>query len=343
MWTPSDLSIFYVATDDGVYKSADGGTTWKKASTGLTCSTVGWVVPDPSSASGLFAGTPAGIFRTADGGDTWNMIVPGSGDLIIAPSSPSRLYAWTTAGLFRSDDGGANWSRRAAAGLGSRGEIDATKPVGLVLTAVDNPDIVFALGGSGDGSRALFRSTDGGDTWNQVLGEAPPANGFDLTVTVVADPNNPSTLFAARGYASGPSPDSLVHARHVLKSTDGGATWTVVSPQQWADDDLEVMSLAIAPGSPATIWVTTWGPSPILRRPSAIWRSTDGGDTWTKAADSEELGGAWQTEEVLVDPRSGDTVYVPIRSMSSADEEPGLYRSTDGGATWQNIIGELSG
>jgi photosystem II stability/assembly factor-like uncharacterized protein len=96
---------------------------------------------------------------------------------------------------------------------------------------------------------------------------------------------------------------------------------------------LEVTSLAIAPGSPATIWVTTnWGSN-------AIWCSTDGGDTWTKAADSGELGGAWLAEEVLVDPRSSDTVYVPT---SALDADPGLYRSTDGGATWQNIIGELS-
>jgi photosystem II stability/assembly factor-like uncharacterized protein len=205
--------------------------------------------------------------------------------------------------------------------------------VGLVLAAVDNPDILFALGGGGDGSRPLFRSTDGGDAWNQVLGETPPANGFDLTLTVVADPNNPSTLFAARDFASGQSPDSLVHARHVLKSTDAGATWTVVSPQQWVDDDTQVISLAIAPGDPATVWVTTWDPA-------AIWRSTDGGDTWTKAADPEGLGAAWQVEEVLVDPRSSDTVYVPTHPMVKAD--PGFYRSTDGGATWQNIIGELS-
>ena len=164
----------------------------------------------------------------------------------MAPSSPSTLYAWTSAGLFRSDDGGAKWTRRASAGLVAPFDANGI-PLGrlgeLVLVAADNPDIVFAMGlangqldSSGTPSNdvpGLFRSTDGGNTWSQVM--------EGTAGLVVADPENPSTLFAVPPETTG-----------VLKSTDLGTTWTALAPGQWVDP---IVSIAVDPSTPSVVYV----------------------------------------------------------------------------------------
>ena len=165
----------------------DGGATWKKAS-----SVVWRVVLDPSSSSTLYAAASGGIFKSEDRGTTWSLILAGQGSVVIAPSSPSTLYAWTSAGLFRTDNGGATWSRRTGEGLVSSSSGPGSASGGLVLVSADNPDIVFAI--TGDESRVLSRSTDGGNTWSQVLDGALRADDGGL---VVADPQDASTLFAA--------------------------------------------------------------------------------------------------------------------------------------------------
>ncbi len=166
---PGDPSIRYAGTEEGVYKSTDGGTTWKKANASLHTSVAWRVVPDPSSPAILYAATPEGIFKSDDAGITWSMILPGQGSVVLAPSSPSTLYAWTSAGLFRTDNAGAEWTQLAGAGL-----VEQTAPSGaeggLALVAADNPDTVFAMTGMTDTPmKRLFRSTDGGNTWSQVL------------------------------------------------------------------------------------------------------------------------------------------------------------------------------
>ena len=206
---PGDSSIRYAGTGEGVYKSTDGGKTWKKASAGLTSSVVWRVVADPSSASILYAATSAGIFKSGDAGAHWSKILAGQGSVVLAPSSPSTLYAWTSAGLFRTTDGGKNWTPLAGTGLVSTVSAPGNGSLGgpgLVLVSPDNPDTVFAK--SGDDPALLFRSTDGGKTWSQVLLGKAPADGWG---GVVVDPNNPSTLFASR--LSGQESDRGFRAR----------------------------------------------------------------------------------------------------------------------------------
>jgi photosystem II stability/assembly factor-like uncharacterized protein len=321
---PGDSSIRYVGTQEGVYKSTDGGTTWKKANGSLVTSVTWGVVPDPSSSSILYAATPEGIFKSGDGGIMWGMVLAGQGSVVLAPSSPSTLYAWTSAGLFRTDDGGAHWMKRVGAGL-----VEQTAPSvaegGLALVAADNPDTVFAITGMTDKPlKRLFRSTDGGNTWSQVLegmGGGPLA----------ADPTNPSTLFTA---TESITESGDVGAAQVLKSTDAGNTWTVVIPaEQGVGGDI-----AVDAHTPSNVYaIQSQG---IGSGPNLVFRSPDGGATWEKVdlANLEGLGEPfWSPERLLFDPRSPNTLYVQVYRMVGWGIGAGLYRSTDGGDTWQSI------
>ena len=312
---PDQPSTFYapatgdVVGADGVYKSVDGGKTWRKASTGLTDSVVWGVVADPSAPSTLYAATPGGIIESSDGGATWSMSLVGPvgrSSVVIAPSSPSTLYAWNAAGLFRTDDDGANWGPRGGAypftGAGSAA-------VSLVLVAADNPDIVFAM------TDRPFRSTNGGSSWFQVF------EGMDFTSGrgfLVADPNDPSTLFAALPGSSG-----------VLKSTDAGATWTAL-PMQWNDP---VVDIAIDARTPSAVYVIKYR---AILRAYSLSRSLDGGATWQKV---DLAGAATHLSRLIFDRRSPDTMYA-ITDLGSAGSA--LHRSTDGGSTWIDITGELA-
>jgi photosystem II stability/assembly factor-like uncharacterized protein len=324
---PGDSSIRYAGTGEGVYKSTDGGKTWKKASAGLTSSVVWRVVADPSSASILYAATSAGIFKSGDAGAHWSKILAGQGSVVLAPSSPSTLYAWTSAGLFRTTDGGKNWTPLAGTGLvltvSAPGNGSLGGP-GLLLVSPDNPDTVFAK--SGDDPALLFRSTDGGKTWSQILLGMAPADGWG---SVVADPNNPSTLFASR--LSGQEDGSWLSGQ-VCKSTDAGATWTVVSPREWVD---AVVEIAVDSHVPSNVYVVR-ATDPDLY---TVSRSLDGGTTWENVR-LEGLGK--YLGRLLFDPRSPDTLYVLTHQEVEDVPSPVVYRSTDGGAAWENITGELA-
>ncbi len=311
---PREPSIFYAATREGVYKSTDGGKTWRKASRGLSSLAVSQLVPDPSSASILYAATSAGTFKTSDGGATWDMVLAGAGSVMLAPSAPATLYAWTSDGLFRSDDAGKKWTELAAAGLPPRPDMRLERE-GLLLVAAGDPDTVFAVStlntdnGAGpfDLRRYLYRSTDGGRSWTQTL---------EYGGGLIADSGNPSTLYAADG------------DRRWSKSTDLGTTWTVVSGEEWVDP---IVAVAQDPHPPAAINVVQTADGTCT-----VSRSTDGGVTWKKA---RLEGVAQYLEELVFDPRSANVLYVLTQDYEVIS---GIYRSTDDGRSWENIAGELA-
>ncbi len=301
---PDQPSILYAPTMDGVYKSIDGGRSWRKASTGFGVPAISRFAVDPLTPSTLYAATTAGIFRSTDGGVEWTLILAGEGSVALAPSTPSRLYAWTSIGPFRSDDGGLNWVGLAGQGL------SGPTARGLALVAVDNPDIVFAMAAGVTGPESgLSRSTDGGNTWSEVLEGA---------TCVAADPKTPSTLFAAV-------------SSQVFKSIDTGGTWTVVSPEEWVD---AVVDIAVDPHDPFGVYAVQCSDTGAY----SVSRSVDGGATWQKV-DLE--GPAKYIQQLLFDPRSPDTLYVLTSQVVESVAKAGMYRSVDGGATWENIMGEL--
>jgi hypothetical protein len=324
---PDDSSLIYAGTMAGVYKSVDGGVTWKKTSAGLTSSVLFNLIPDPASPWILYAITEAGIQKSIDAGASWNLMLAGGsyvGDLVespnggatqsggtcsmaIAPSSPSILYAWNGDGVSRSNDGGATWAQRAGEGLLT---VDS-RPTGFAgrLAWVDagHPDIVLAEANAG-----LYRSADGGDSWAAVP-------GLSYAWSVVVDPNAPSVLYA-------------VADTGVVRSADAGATWATILPREAGS----YYNLSIDTGDPAKLYLLQLDEETSLL--SSIVRSADGGATWDNV-DFSSLGNHY--DQVLFDPRSPDVMYAKTVDHATDVLVMGVYRSTDGGTTWQNITEDV--
>jgi photosystem II stability/assembly factor-like uncharacterized protein len=322
---PSDWSIVYAATDEGMYKSTDGGETWERASTGLVASLAGtvqcrYLAFDPSSPAVLYMTTALGIFKSDDYGTTWDLILAGGGgwgeptgeggyssadpSVAVAPSSPSTLYAMTSGGFFGSDNGGVDWTSPACEGLPAiDSELGGPIPSVQMVSYAD-PDIVFVWVEAG-----TFRSADGGDTWDQVL-----ESGW-----LVADPNDPSVLYAMTGGG-------------IQKSVDTGATWTTVVSGQSGQS---VTYLAVdASHAPSDLYLIREYTS--VADSYVVSQSADGGITWEETDLGVPEG---FTGRLDFKPDSAGTLYAYARSLADFED---LCCSTDGGATWQSMLGQLS-
>jgi photosystem II stability/assembly factor-like uncharacterized protein len=221
---------------------------------------------------------PAGSAPDRIGWTTNGPYGGGTTSLEIDPRSPSTLYVGTSeAGVFRSTNGGRTWERR------SNG-LPPNAGVGPLELAPSDPSRLYAkVRGS------LFTSTDAGATWRQL-----PRLENGLTQLVV-DPGEPRTLYAT-SYQS------------LIKSTDGGQTWSRLPLS--ADGPI-----AIAPSAPNVLYAEVYG---------RLRRSADGGATWT-----EMTGSFSSIDLIVVDPRNADIVYF----ISSRD----LWKSTSGGSSPSKI------
>ncbi|MBN1321472.1 MAG: hypothetical protein JXA87_11620 [Thermoleophilia bacterium] len=322
---PQDPSIIYAGTDAGVCKSTDGGETWTKASRGLPGSLVGGkLIIDPNAPSTLYVAAKEGVFKSHDGGATWDMILPvgymEEGNrmcsLAMAPSATSTLYALTSDGLFRSDDGGETWTGLAGEGLYPQGSKPESFNMSseLVLVAADDPDTLFAVRDD------LLRSTDGGNTWTVVLPQ--PGASFD-GYSVRADSNGASVMYATTWTLGGPEVGYLYS---VVRSTDKGATWTAIVPER----PESTFYIALDASDPAGIYTIEYA------RPSVVSRSLDGGATW----ENVDFGGlTGSIRQLVFDPRSPETLYALVdQSTDPAVVDLGVFRSTDGGATWMSVL-----
>jgi|WetSurMetagenome_2_1015567.scaffolds.fasta_scaffold13279_5 hypothetical protein len=349
---PTSPSTMYAGTSRGVYKSEDGGETWKKTSEGLTASAVAGLVVDPSNASTLYASTVEGISKSTDGGQTWSLILGGGppgglvqgASLVVAPSAPGTLYAWTSGGLFRSDDGGAAWRQAAAEGLAAQ----STFQLSAELCAVSSADANVVVAATGNG---IARTPDGGETWAVVYG----SEGMSMLSRVKTAPGEPSTMYAsALGIAmtvgaeaafDGAAADeeetdlsSLMDREFsFLKSSDDGATWTALAADYWLG---YITDFEVDPRDPTTLYALQMSLSggASLLGATLVSRSADGGNTWHDAKSSSARRAILQ---LLLDARTKDTMYV--LATGGLMQGTLVYRSTDRGKSWSNITGELNG
>ena len=258
----------------------------------------------------------------------WRNIGPDRGGRSIAVSGvrgrPQEAYFGAAGGgLWKTTDGGENWAPV------TDGQI-ASASVGAVAVSESNPDIVFIGTGEscirgnimpGDG---VYRSTDAGKTWTHV-GFA----GVDAISKIRIHPTNPAIIFvAAFGKYSEPSSE-----RGVYRSTDGGNTWKRVL---FRDDRSGAIDVSIDPSNPNVVYASLWeayrneyhmssgGPG------SGLFKSTDGGDTWTEITRNPGLpSGVDGRIGVAVSGADPNRVYALVEN-----EKGGLYRSNDAGATW---------
>ncbi len=167
---PQRPNVLYAGTTGGVYRTTNSSQTWEKKSTGMVASDakmasmalgVNGLAVDPTDSSLVYAGTTKGLYTSTDQGDHWSRVKGKMGDAYVSaiqldPSHPTTLYLATSDGVQKSEDAGATWEPK-------RNGLDATSIRSLQISPAD-PEVVY-VGTNGGG---LYRSRDGGDTWERL-------------------------------------------------------------------------------------------------------------------------------------------------------------------------------
>jgi photosystem II stability/assembly factor-like uncharacterized protein len=292
-------TVYLAAASGGIFKSYDRGSNWYPVFNGQSAVAIGDLAISPSDTNVIYAGTGEpnagggslaydgnGIYKSADGGQTWQNLglseCGSTGRIAIDPANPSRIFVATMGKLF-----------------------------------ANNPE------------RGIFRTTDGGNSWEKVLYVSDSTGGID----VVLNPQNPDIIYAAL-WERIRRPDRRVYGgptSAIYRSTDGGTTWNKLVnglPTQ----ELGRISLALCAGTPSVIYAS------IVRKAGSlidVYRSTDGGDNWTALNAVSQIyitSYDWWFGGVKVDPVNPDEVYLLMMYA---------YRSFTGGGghDWGMIAG----
>ena len=278
-----------------------------------------------------FGATGGGVWKSTDGAMTWSSVFDQEGTsaigaLAISESDPNMVYVGTGEacirgnishgdGVYKSLDGGKTWKN-----VGLRD----TRAVGKLIVHPRNPDIVFvaALGhpfGPNE-ERGIFRTTDGGKTWQKVLYKNPDTGGID----VAFDAHNPNIVFASLWQARRTpwSMSSGGPGSGLYRSDDGGTTWKEVEDENLPKKPYGKIGVAVAANSERVYAL-------IEAEEGGLYRSDDGGHKWQLVSGDRRLRQrAWYYMHVIADPKDADTVYV-----LNVD----FHKSTDGGRTFNKI------
>ena len=281
-----------------------------------------------------FGACAGGVWKTTDAGATWRNISDGYfntaaiGALAVSVSDPNVIYAGTGEtsirnqvshgdGVYKSTDGGQTWTH-----LG----LSDTRYIGKIQIHPENPDLVYvaALGHAfgPNEERGLFRSKDGGATWERILWKSENTGCHDVSM----DPNNPRILYAAmwqvRRYPH--LLDSGGEESGLYRSKDGGDTWEEITRKPGLPTGLlGKMGIVASPARAGRVWAI------IEAEDGAVFRSDDGGDTWIRLSEQALLRTRpWYYMHITADPQDENTVYVQNYS---------LWKSIDGGATFHKM------
>jgi photosystem II stability/assembly factor-like uncharacterized protein len=305
---------------DSLYVAASGGGVWKSTDAGMTYSPV-W--PETT------VQTIGAIAQASNG-----TLYTGTGEA----NPPGGGLTYFGDGMYKSTDGGAHWSH-----IG----LEQSASIGRIAVDPANPDVVYAAAtgavSRSAGQRGLYKTSDGGKTWAQVL--APP-NATTGAVDVAIDPSNPQRVYAALwdhkrnngarvygGIGSG-----------LFRSDDGGATWkrleNITTPLPTydtaqtglkADASLGRIGIAIAPNDPKRVYVVTGAP---YGPDKGSYVSNDYGDSFQTMGRAYANGGyQWWFGRIYVDPKDENHLF---------NTDVGLRESNDGGATWHSSSGPHS-
>jgi photosystem II stability/assembly factor-like uncharacterized protein len=286
---PGDPFTYYAATaSGGVWKSADGGISWKPVFDEQPTSSIGSIAVAPSDPNVVYVGSGEanirgnvaqgnGIYKSTDAGKTWRHVWKQEGQigtLVVHPKNADVAYA---------------------AVLG--------RPFG------PNPE------------RGVYRTRDGGRTWEKVLYQDPGTGASDVAL----DPRNPRIVFAGLWQArrrpwelTSGGPGSGLHV-----SRDGGSTWKRLTGKGLPEGIWGKVGVAIAPSDPRRVYAL------VEAEKGGLFRSDDGGETWTLASAHRALRQrAWYYTTLTVDPRNADVVWFPQVPM---------LKTVDGGRTIKSV------
>ncbi len=286
-----------------------------------------------------FGSVGGGVWKSLNSGRTWTPIfdannVASIGAIAVSTANPNTVYVGTGEpdmrdsiaygdGVYKSTDAGKTWKH-----LG----LENTKQIGRIIVDPKNPNTVFvaALGNAyaPNPDRGVYRSQDGGATWQKVLFKNEDVGAIDLAFDPVDSKVVYATLWNVRRppwfiYAPANGPGA-----GIFKSTDGGSTWKEISAGIPVEGRGHI-GIAVASSNRNRLYAV------VDAKEGGVFISNDAGATWTRLSSDKRLWDrGWYFEKVTVDPKNADVVYVMNTSM---------YRSTDAGKTWTPIKGAPGG
>ena len=301
------LTVYVGSASGGVWKSVNGGTTFKPVFDKQPVQSIGALTIDPRNPKVIWVGT----------GESWTRNSVSVGD-----------------GVYKSVDGGDNWTNVG---------LKETERVAKILVDPSSTDTVYVCAPgklwSDSDERGLYKTTDGGKTWAKVLKGANASTGCSM---ISMDQKDPKTLYAGmwdfrrKGWtfrSGGETPESP-SGSGLFKSTDGGANWTELNaesakglpPKPWGR-----VAVTSAPSNPSVVYALVEAVTPK----DGLYRSEDGGRTWAALDRSQNM--VWRPfyfAHLIVDPQDENRVYKP---------DLGLIVSNDGGKSFSNISGGAHG
>ncbi len=285
------ITLFVGAASGGVWKSDDSGTRYRPVFDEQSVQSIGSIAIDPQNTKNVWVGT----------GECWVRNSVSIGD-----------------GIYKSTDGGESWTHVG---------LEKSERIGQIVVSPKNSDTVFACvpGAlwSDSADRGLYKTTDGGKTWQQVLKGANLSTGC---TSLALDPANPETMFACmwdfrrKGweYRSGGDGPDKPSASGLFRSADGGATWTEVTPEAnkgFPKKPYGRLVVAIAPSNAKRVYCFVESPD------SALFVSDDAGATWEQRDKSQWM--VWRPfyfANLVVDPKNPDRVFKTDGAMIMSDD-----------------------
>ncbi len=301
------LTVFVGSASGGVWKSVNGGTTFKPVFDKQSVQSIGAVTIDPKNPKTVWVGT----------GEAWTRNSVSVGD-----------------GVYKSTDGGENWTN-----LGLKNSERIVK----ILIDPTNTETAFVCATgklwSDSDERGVYKTTDGGKTWTQILKGANLSTGCSM---MSMDEQNPKTIYAGmwdfqrKGWTfrSGGENETAPSSSGLFKSTDGGATWTELdekSAKGLPSKPWGRVAVTVAPSKPNVVYAFIEAVTPK----NGLYRSDDGGQNWQALDRSQNM--IWRPfyfANLIVDPKDENKIYKP---------DGPLIFSNDGGKSFSNISGGTHG
>ena len=330
-------SVFVFVANDTSGQTGDSvlkGMNWRNIGPNRGGRSLGIAGSSARKQEYYFGAVGGGLWKTTDGGLNWKPVTDGQltsssvGAVAVAETNPDIIYIGTGEtefrgnimqgdGVYKSIDGGKTWKN---VGLKN------TQSIARVRIHPTNPDIVYvsALGHAfgPNEERGVFKTTDGGKTWNKVLYVNDKAGAEDLVI----DPKNPDNVYASiwEVYRTPYKMWADVGTSALYKSTDGGATWKVLSKNPGMPAVVGKIGVAVSPADGNRVWAIVESPE------GGLYRSDDGGANWKLVNNERKLRQrAFYYSRIVADPKDKNTVY---------GLNVNFYKSTDGGVTFKTEI-----